>query len=290
MNRLRKLSKVFHKESQPKATENYGGTESRSRPTYRGTKPLTVSDIRIHSDSPLTEKVALQDWCDELGARRPRTPPRRPDLNDAAELTDILDDFPEPPPFKPVLTDSHPDGTRFYFPNDDLFYPNDDLLPPPPDKVLQMIKERERTRNHAAHLEQQRTLPPASSQETLANTFDLSPSRRPLYANPRLNMSTHSLGANARLKAGPVPQRAVVQQQTHVHGSSPQRAYPVTPPLRLPPRPGGERKKLPTLPEGERKRLRSVPTPISRSQRSAANEELYHAYSATLQGRPRQQI
>ncbi|KAJ7680298.1 hypothetical protein DFH06DRAFT_411268 [Mycena polygramma] len=243
MNRLRKISKVFAKDSDGKRPQN-----ATTKPVYRGSKkPLTVSDIHSHS------ALENDDFCDELGARRPRY-----SNHDFGEnnVLNILDSFPAPPPLKAVVTDAHPDGRRLYFPMDDFIDP-DTLLPPPPDRVLEMVKERERTRTRAARLEQQ----PTPSSAMPPSTFGISSYRRPLYANSHSNMSTRSLGTKTTLKAGPLAQRAVVQQVA-VH--NPQRARYVTPPA--------------PQPAGERKRLRSVSTQLSPNQRSAANEELYQAY------------
>ncbi|KAJ7096347.1 hypothetical protein C8R44DRAFT_950326 [Mycena epipterygia] len=261
MDRLRKFSKVFKKDFPVKPTETYVET----KPIYRGTKPLTVSDI--HSHSPIDMKRS-DPSCDELGTKSTRCPPCLPDL---------IGQFPSPPPFRPVLTDAHLGGPRLYFPNDGFSLSEDDLLPPPPDKVLDMIKQRERTHTHEARLEQQRT-PKVP--------VDIPPYRRPLYANSHSNVSTRSLGANVRLKTGPIAQRAVVQQAP-VHNSVPQKVHPITLVPAPPPRPVGQRKNVYTMPEGERKRLRSVPTQLSPTQFSAANEELYRAYPSTVQGRPK---
>ncbi|KAJ6586899.1 hypothetical protein DFH09DRAFT_1307997 [Mycena vulgaris] len=263
MNRLRKFSKVFHKDSPAKPVETYVG-----KPTYRGKTPLTVSDI--HGHSPVDSK-GLDDPWDELEARRNR-PVHRPD---SKELVDLLDSFPDPPSFRAVVTNAHPGGQRFYF-------AEDDLLPPPPDKVLDMIKARERTWTHEARLEQQRT-PPAMPRKSLVDSYNISPGRPPLYANSRLNMSTRSLGTNMSLKAGPIVQRAVVHQ-VDVHTSVAQIASPVTPARRSSPEAQN------AMPGGARKRLRSVPTQLSPTQRLAADEELYKAYPSTLQARSKRQI
>ncbi|KAJ7497272.1 hypothetical protein FB451DRAFT_223038 [Mycena latifolia] len=275
MDRLRKFSKVFHKDSPAKQVEPYVGT----KPVYRGRTPLTVSDI--HSHSPVKSK-SLEDSWDELGViLNPRVHPSP--VQKEQKLVDILDSFPTPPPFRPVVTNAHPDGPRFYF-------PMDDLLPPPPDKVLDMIKERERTRTHEARLEQHRALP-VKPLVAPVNSYDLPPYRLPLYANSRANMSTRSLGANASLKAGPPVQRTVVQQVNVVHGSAPLKADSVMPvPRRSPPRTDSQQERLYAMPEGERKRLRSVPTQLSPTQLSAGNEELYKAYPSTLQGRPKRHM
>ncbi|KAJ6475343.1 hypothetical protein C8R47DRAFT_699694 [Mycena vitilis] len=240
MNRLRKFSKVFAKDSDGKRQQN-----SPTKPVYRGSKkPLTVSDIHGHS------ALENDDFYDELGARRPCY------SDEETEVLNILDSFPAPPPLKAVVSDAHPDGRRLYFPMDDFVDP-DTFLPPPPDRVLEMVKERERTRTHAARLEQKRTPSPAMP----PSSFGISSYRRPLYATSHSNMSTRSLGTKTTLKSGPIAQRAVVQQVA-VH--NPQRAHYVTPPA--------------PQPAGERKRLRSFPTQLSPNQRSTANEELYQAY------------
>ncbi|KAJ7783155.1 hypothetical protein B0H16DRAFT_480212 [Mycena metata] len=267
MDRLRKFSKVFHKDTPLQRSESLS-----TKPVYHGTKPLTVLDIHSHSPIPRTRPTDDSYYYPELGVR-----PRRLEHPEETNTIDILNTFPTPPPLKAVVSDAYSDGSRLYF-------PSEDLLPPPPEKVLKLIKERERTRTHEARLEQQRTPAPVM----LPNTYGVSSHRRPLYANSHANISTRSLGANASLKAGPTVQRAVIQQIDVVgHNSPPQRAYPETAPLRITPQPGGQRQKPFTLLEGERKRLRSVPTQLSRTQRSVANEELYAAYPSTSDGKTR---
>ncbi|KAJ7045490.1 hypothetical protein C8F04DRAFT_1248903 [Mycena alexandri] len=267
MDRLRKFSKVFHKDTPLQRAESLS-----TKPVYRGSKPLTVLDIHSHSPIERTRPTDDSYYYSELGVR-----PRRLEHPEEPSTIDILKTFPTPPPLKAVVSDAYSDGSRLYF-------PSDDLLPPPPEKVLKLIKERERTRTHEARLEQQRTPSPIM----LPNTYGVSSHRRPLYANSHANISTRSLGANASLKAGPTAQRAVVRQINVVgHHPPPQRAYPETAPLKIIPRPGGQRQNPFTLPEGEHKRLRSVPTQLSASQRSVANEELYAAYPSTSHGKPR---
>ncbi|KAJ7901804.1 hypothetical protein B0H14DRAFT_1253902 [Mycena olivaceomarginata] len=249
-----RLRKVFHKDSPANHPQI-----SPTKPVYRGTKPLTVSDI--HSHSPV-EKRPMGDidyYYDELGT--PRSHPRRRD-SEETNVLDILDSFPAPPPLKAVVSGAHKDGPRFYFPHDDLF---DDLLPPPPDKVLTMVKERERTLTHQARLEQQATPAPV-----VPPHYGVLSHRRPLYATSHANLSTRSLGANACLKAGPTAQGAVVHQPSG-HSSVSQRAYTVTSASRPSPRPEGRRKQLYPIPEGERQRLRSAPTQISSYDLSMAN-------------------
>ncbi|KAF8210208.1 hypothetical protein K438DRAFT_144651 [Mycena galopus ATCC 62051] len=278
MFRFRKLSKVFHKDS-PATTPPQN---SPTRPVYRGTKPLTVSDI--HSHSPVEQTRPLGDidyYYDELGTRRSQPSQRKKHLPEEATF-DILDHFPAPPPLQAVVSYAHKDGPRLYFSQDDLFSPNDDLLPPPPDKVLAMVKERERALSHEmGRFEKQQQLGPCP---ITPPRHGASSSRRPLYENSHANMSTRSLGAHANLKAGPAAQRAVVQQPG---GHSPvfKQAYTLTSASRASPRPEGRRERdLPSIPEGERPRLRSAPTKLSSRQLAAANQELYRAYPSAFQG------
>ncbi|KAJ7925276.1 hypothetical protein B0H13DRAFT_2314773 [Mycena leptocephala] len=259
MERLRKLSKAFHKDSHAKGTQ---ASTSPTKPIYRGAKPLTVSDI--HSHSPLREKQFGDDlFYDELGMRR-RPQRANHDLEENGVLNILTVSLPLlPSQLSSPMRISMDLGSTFTFLTRSFS--------PSPEKVLVMIKERERTRTHEARLGQQRT----PSHVMPLSSCGTSSYRRPF------------LGGNANFKAGPIVQRPVVQQGG-VHNSVSQRAYPVTPPLRLSPQPEGQRKKPYAMPEGERKRLRSVPTKISPGLRS--NEELYQAYPSAIQGRPQRQM
>ncbi|KAJ7132773.1 hypothetical protein C8R43DRAFT_956643 [Mycena crocata] len=245
MERFRKLSKVFTNSTLPSSTvDTYNGT----KPIYRGTKPLTVADI--HSHSPI-DAGKSRYYCDELGTRRTQHVSRLPHPEDQ-QIDDILDSFPAPPRLMPVITDN---GRTLYFPGDDLYYRDDELLPPPPPKVFEMIRQRERTRTHEARLEQQRIIQP----DTPVENCD---PRRPLYATSHSNMSTRSLGANARLKGDPVPKRAGVQQ-VKFDGSDAHRARPATAPHM--PTVDGERQKLystPTRSLGASTKLKRNPSPL----------------------------
>ncbi|KAJ7084363.1 hypothetical protein B0H15DRAFT_392412 [Mycena belliarum] len=264
MNRLRKLSiiRVFHKESPVQLVDTHAST----KPVYRGKTPLTVSDI--HSRFPVDFK-SFKAPCDEMGAMCDPCPD-----DTEHEIDDIVNSFPAPPPFRPVITNAHPDGPRFYFPMEDLF------IPPPPDKVLETIEERNRTRTYEDRVEQQG-----------ANiTSNASDSRRPLYGNSDLNMSTGSLGARANFKDGRGVQCSAAHQAHSLRSVRVQACSVTSVPEHALRRADGQPKRLYAVPQSERTRLRSVPTRLPAMRLAAAKEEPYRAYPSTVQGRSKRPI
>ncbi|KAJ7287558.1 hypothetical protein C8J57DRAFT_590464 [Mycena rebaudengoi] len=262
MNRIRKFStKVFQKDSPPaKPSEKYSGP----KPVHRE-KPIKISDIYPFLD--ISPKNAPQE-PDRYRYAHGHSHPE----DDYTIDKNVVDSFPLPPVFNNSL--STPVHSRSIT--------ADDLLPPLPQKVQDLIeRNKQRERTHSPNARSERYgISAATPLDITMTSYQLPSNRRPLHASSHSNMSSRSLGPSARLKAGPIAQRAVVQQASAVPQpySVPQSASwaystgrptatrPSVPATRPPP--------LYSMPEGERRRLRSNPV----QDRS------------TIQGHPRRRI
>ncbi|KAJ6609893.1 hypothetical protein B0H10DRAFT_2225547 [Mycena sp. CBHHK59/15] len=288
MNRIRK---AFQKDNSDKLSDTSAG----SKPVYRGTKPLTVSDI--HSVMNISPPVRKGRYWYAEGYSEDEDD----DDNDANIEKDVVDSFPLPPASINPRSHRSPSGYSRSHRSPSGHPPADELLPSPPQQVLDLVEHRQRertrsSRSHQARLEQPSSVP----LNVHMSSYHQPAHRRPLYATSHSNMLTRSLGANASFKAGPIAQRPAVQQafvpmqplvaQTVYavppvphHPSSPMHPSSTHETYSAPP--AGRPRLLYTMPEGEHKRLRSTPAQVS-----ATHGECHRFYASTVQGRPGRRI